>query len=449
MGRAPRRRGRSFGRGEAGRQGRRLPGAGPGCRQRPAGRRVYRRRYPGVCLCWPEPAGLNQTTTHQRRARGRRPSGPALFCLFDSYDPHGVFSHADWPDFQVNKPCLTPRSTRCRVKTTGRIAARARTRWTWNSINNSSSDCASAIIGAMASAPPTARPWRTQAASKAGIQHSRGTRALSRDSQALCERGASDWLTLMHPHHRHADRKHQPRYRFGHRHRRRHAHLPAHGLGPCHGIRHRHARPRDYRRSRRGPWRCRWPFAWSRPRCTLSSRPLAPPRPPSSTTRRPPSGTLPSRSRAALRAGWATRATRSPPTLIAGVAVATALMPPLCAAGYGIAIASGSLFLSAPVRVRHQRGLYHRAGGRSRIASFACTAQARPQRRRHCDCRGRCRGRRAVAQGAPPHHCGHGGLCHPLHRHDGGVHWLGAGRRAGRLRRDRNHARACGGAAGL
>ena len=55
----------------------------------------------------------------------------------------------------------------------------------------------------------------------------------------------------------------------------------------------------------------RWPFAWSRPRCILSSRPLAPPRPPSSTTRHPQYGTLPSRSRAALRAGWATRAIRS------------------------------------------------------------------------------------------------------------------------------------------
>lgn len=43
-------------------------------------------------------------------------------------------------------------------------------------------------------------------------------------------------------------------------------------------------------------------FAWSHPRCTLSSRPLAPPQPPLSTTRRPPCGTSPSRSPAALRA---------------------------------------------------------------------------------------------------------------------------------------------------
>ncbi len=91
VGRTPRRRCRSFGRGE-GLQGCRLPGAGPGRRQRPARRRVHRRRYPGVCLCWSEPAGVGRTTTHQRRARSRNQTGPALFCLFDSYDPRGVLA---------------------------------------------------------------------------------------------------------------------------------------------------------------------------------------------------------------------------------------------------------------------------------------------------------------------------------------------------------------------
>ena len=80
MGRSPRRRGWSFGR-EEGCQGCRLPGAGPGCRQRPAGRRVHRRRYPGVHLRGIEPTGLNPTTTYPFRARGRRPSGPVLFCI--------------------------------------------------------------------------------------------------------------------------------------------------------------------------------------------------------------------------------------------------------------------------------------------------------------------------------------------------------------------------------
>ena len=60
--------------------------------RRSAARRVHRRRYPGVCLCWSEPAGVGRTTTHQRRARGRNQTGPALFCLFDSYDPHGVLA---------------------------------------------------------------------------------------------------------------------------------------------------------------------------------------------------------------------------------------------------------------------------------------------------------------------------------------------------------------------
>ena len=40
--------------------------------------------------------------------------------------------------------------------------------------------------------------------------------------------------------------------------------------------------------------------------------PLAPPQPPSSITQHPPSGTLPSRSRAALPEAWATHATRNP-----------------------------------------------------------------------------------------------------------------------------------------
>ena len=89
--RPPRRHRWSFGRGE-GCQGRRLPGTGPGRRQRPARRRVHRRRYSGVCLCWSEPAGVGRTTTHQRRARSRNQTGPAHFCLFDSYDPHGVLA---------------------------------------------------------------------------------------------------------------------------------------------------------------------------------------------------------------------------------------------------------------------------------------------------------------------------------------------------------------------
>ena len=89
--------------------------------------------------------------------------------------------------------------------------------------------------------------------SKAGIQHSRGSCALSRDSQALRKRGAPDWLSPVHPDHCHVDREHRPRYRLGYRHCRRHAHLPAHGLGSCHGIRYCHARSRDCRRGRRQP----------------------------------------------------------------------------------------------------------------------------------------------------------------------------------------------------
>lgn len=64
---------------ERGCQGRRLPGTGPGRRQRPARRRVHRRRYSGVCLRGLKPAGVGRTTTHQRRARSRNQTGPALF----------------------------------------------------------------------------------------------------------------------------------------------------------------------------------------------------------------------------------------------------------------------------------------------------------------------------------------------------------------------------------
>ncbi len=131
-------------------------------------------------------------------------------------------------------------------------------------------------------------------------------------------------------------------------------------------------------------WLYRWSFAWSRPRCTLSSRPLAPPRPPSSTTRRPPYGTLPSRSRAVLRADWATRATRNPPRYRrrgrGDRAHAASVRGGLRHRHREwIAVSLGAL------RVWHQRGLY-RAGGRSRAASFARAAQARPERRRYCDC---------------------------------------------------------------
>lgn len=87
-------------------------------------------------------------------------------------------------------------------------------------------------------------------------------------------------------------------------------------------------------------------FAWSHPRCTLSSRPW---HHHSRHYRQLDAHRVgPCRRARGRLCGWPGNSRdQEPATLIAGVAVATALMPPLCAAGYGIAIASGSLFLSA------------------------------------------------------------------------------------------------------
>ena len=253
----------------------------------------------------------------------------------------------------------------------------------------------------------------------------------------------------MHPDHCHVDCEHRPRYRLRYRHCRRHAHLPAHGLGPCHGIRHRHARPRDYRRGHREAWLYRWPFAWSRPRLYFKLSPLG------TTTAAIIDNSTPTVWDLAvalaggfLRVAWATRATRNPPRSspawlwrlrscrpCARRAMASPSQAGRCFSRRFMSLASTWSLSHWPpkpycffLRVPLKRDL--NGGG---IVTAEENAEVKELSRKV---------RRRIIVGTVV-------FAIPCIVMTAGVYWLGAGRRAGRLRRHRNHARACGGAARL